>query len=156
MSTSSTSGWSGVPVFGSPPGEGAVVRPSAYALVSDGAGRLAIVRAPQGLFLPGGGMEPGETVDDAVVREAREECGLRVRAGAWRVRAIDFVWSPSERTHFEKRSTFVAAQADGAPAAALEADHALEWITAAEASERLAHPSHRWAAAQWQARGADE
>jgi TDG/mug DNA glycosylase family protein len=60
---------------------GLPLRPAARALVVDRADRLLLVRfdwpdktvwAP-----PGGGIEPGETPEQAIVRELAEECGLR-------------------------------------------------------------------------------
>ena len=138
-----------VPVFGHPPaGAHATVRPSAYGLVIDRDGRLGVVRTPQGLFLAGGGIEPWETPHDAVVREMREECGLDVRVGSWSARAVDFVYSTTEHTHFEKRSTFLDVSVSAAGAGS-EADHELVWITPQEAITQLAHPSHRWAVTQW-------
>src|SRR5688572_18821109 len=69
--------WTDVPVFGRPPhGPRATVRPSAYGLLVDDDGRLAVVRTPQGWFLPGGGMEAGEAPPDTVAREVLEECGF--------------------------------------------------------------------------------
>jgi 8-oxo-dGTP diphosphatase len=61
--------------------------PCVGAVVRDPAGRLLLVRRGQepsrGLWsLPGGRVEPGETTEQAVVREVREETGLVVRAGA--------------------------------------------------------------------------
>ena len=142
--------WDDIPVFGSPPVDApAVVRPSAYGIVIDAAVNVAVVRTPQGLFLPGGGIEPGETSRAAVVREVLEECGLAVRVGSWTVRAVDFVYSPTEQTHFEKRSTFVDAHASGPRIAPQEPDHVLEWIPPRTAAASLAHPSHRWAVEQW-------
>jgi 8-oxo-dGTP diphosphatase len=139
-----------VPVFGHPPVGGvATVRPSAYGLAADVMGRIAVVRTPQGLFLAGGGIEPGETPHDAVVREMREECGLDVRVGSWSARAVDFVYSTTEHTHFEKRSTFLDVSVSAAGAAGSEADHELVWVTPREAITQLAHPSHRWAVTQW-------
>jgi len=41
--------------------------------------RSAHVVAPRKFCFPGGGLEPGETDRDAVVREIREELGLEVR-----------------------------------------------------------------------------
>ncbi|MBI1897436.1 MAG: NUDIX hydrolase [Acidobacteria bacterium] len=69
-----------VPVFGTPV-EGCpyVLRPSAYALVRNAAGELAVARTPRGCFLPGGGVETGESPEQAIEREAKEECGLPPR-----------------------------------------------------------------------------
>jgi ADP-ribose pyrophosphatase YjhB (NUDIX family) len=57
------------------------------AVVLDAAGRLLLVRrrnSPgRGLWsVPGGRVEPGESLAAAVAREVREETGLRVRVGA--------------------------------------------------------------------------
>jgi 8-oxo-dGTP diphosphatase len=139
------------PVFGHTPLEGAaVVRPSAYGLIVDGPTRLAVVRTPQGHFLPGGGIEPGEQPHQALVREAGEECGLQVQVGAWGLRAIDFVYSETERRHFEKRSIFFEAHSTGRDSRR-ESDHELRWLTPAEAIAELTHPSHQWAVAKWAA-----
>jgi ADP-ribose pyrophosphatase YjhB (NUDIX family) len=56
-------------------------------VIKDAAGRLLLVKRGHepglGLWsLPGGRIEPGETDQQAVLREIREECGLLVRCGA--------------------------------------------------------------------------
>lgn len=63
------------------------VVPCVGAVVLDDAGRLLLIRrghAPSaGLWsVPGGRVEPGEALTEAVVREVREETGLTVRPGA--------------------------------------------------------------------------
>jgi ADP-ribose pyrophosphatase YjhB (NUDIX family) len=60
--------------------------PCVGAVVHDDAGRLLLIRRGhepgRGLWsLPGGRVEPGETVAEAVEREVLEETGLVVRAG---------------------------------------------------------------------------
>jgi ADP-ribose pyrophosphatase YjhB (NUDIX family) len=60
--------------------------PCVGAVVHDAAGRLLLIRRAhdpgRGLWsLPGGRVEAGESVAEAVEREVREETGLDVRAG---------------------------------------------------------------------------
>ena len=67
--------------------EGPVEVPCVGAVVHDDRGRLLLVRRgnppSRGLWsVPGGRVEPGETEEDAVVREVAEETGLEVTAGA--------------------------------------------------------------------------
>jgi 8-oxo-dGTP diphosphatase len=72
---------------GPPTGADLPVVPCVGAVVHDTMGRLLLIRrghAPHtGLWsLPGGRVEAGETPEQAVEREVREETGLQVRAGA--------------------------------------------------------------------------
>ena len=65
----------------------APVVPCVGAVVHDLRGRLLLIRRARdpgrGLWsLPGGRVEPGETLAEAVEREVLEETGLEVRAGA--------------------------------------------------------------------------
>ena len=57
------------------------VRPSVSAVIFDRRGRLLLQQRSDGgqWGLPGGSVEIGESVADAVVREVREETGLTVR-----------------------------------------------------------------------------
>jgi 8-oxo-dGTP pyrophosphatase MutT (NUDIX family) len=145
--------WRGVPVFGvRPERKPCSIRPSAYGIIEDARDRLALVRTVEGIFLPGGGIESGETAKGAVVREALEECGLIVRVGTWSVRAVRFSYSEPEKTHFEKRCTFFEADVDGARAGGQEPDHELVWIETGLAARSLSDESHGWAVERWKAR----
>ena len=59
------------------------VRPSVSAVIFDARGRLLLQQRSDGgqWGLPGGSVEIGESVRDAVIREVREETGLRVAPG---------------------------------------------------------------------------
>jgi ADP-ribose pyrophosphatase YjhB (NUDIX family) len=54
--------------------------PSVTAIVTDHAGRLLMVhRTDNDLWsIPGGAMDVGESISDAVVREVKEETGIEV------------------------------------------------------------------------------
>jgi 8-oxo-dGTP diphosphatase len=145
--------WREAPVFGMQTGTVRyTVRPSAYALVADAGGQLAAVRTLQGVFLAGGGIETGESLAQAVVREVLEECGLVVRVGDWATWAVQFVYSETERTHFEKRCTFVEAVLEAAAGSGKESDHELLWIAPGAAPALMSHQSHAWAIANWMSR----
>ena len=78
--------------YGALPGGDApvVTRLAAKALLVR-AGRLLVLRSRLGdLKLPGGGVDPGETPEQAVVRELSEECGLDdVSVGAHVLTVVD-------------------------------------------------------------------
>ncbi len=102
--------WSSVPTFGVSAGRFPIRdRPSAYAIISNSAAQLAVVRTPAGCFLPGGGIEARESAADAVLREVAEECGCTVVLTTWRALATEVVCSEAEETEFMKRSTFCEA-----------------------------------------------
>ena len=137
-----------VPTFGTPPSDdAAVVRPSAYAVIPNARGDFAIVEADEGTMLPGGGADPLETTDAAVVREVEEECALRIHVKGSLGDAIQFVHSTRNSTHFEKRSNFVVgdivAPADRTP------EHRTLWLPLHAAAEAMTYESHQWALKRW-------
>jgi 8-oxo-dGTP diphosphatase len=144
--------WTRVPIFGQrAPDVEYRLRPGAYAFIERAAGELALVRTPEGVFLPGGGIEAGETPDSALLREALEECGFVIQVGAPVAHAVQFVLSRVERGHLEKRCIFMDAQLVSALAAPTERDHELIWESHEAAAELLAHTSQRWAVKIWSA-----
>lgn len=143
-----------VPTFGiRRPGVHYRVRPSAYAVVPDPDGALAVLRTPLGWFLPGGGRDEGEAPEATVVREGVEEAGLRLVPERVLGEATEWVHAAGDDAGWEKRSTFLLARVTGT-ATAVEPDHVLEWIPAAEAALVLTPPTHRWIVERWRA-GAD-
>ena len=147
----STDDWGNIPVFGvRRESSECVIRKSAYLLAVRADGCLVVVRTSQGTFLPGGGIESGETPHEAITREALEECGLTIHTGAWVVRAIQFVYSEPEKICFEKRSTFLDGVIVGGDSTQHEVDHELVWAEPDKAARILSHESQRWAVEQWQ------
>jgi len=70
-----------------PTSDGGLVAPVRYGVVAvvPRSGRLLVIRrsefvlAPRAICFPGGGIEPGETEPQALVREIQEELGVEIR-----------------------------------------------------------------------------
>ena len=107
------------------------------AVIKDGAGRLLLIlrghEPGKGLWsIPGGRIEPGETDEQAVIREVREETGLTVTCG----RMLGAAELPGEDGVVIEVRDYLAALPEGtAPAVAKAGDDAaaVRWVTDADA-----------------------
>jgi 8-oxo-dGTP diphosphatase len=144
----------GAPQFGEPaPGRVHADRPAAFgiALRED---EIALVRVekpghPPWHDLPGGALDPGETAEQAVVREFGEETGLRVAAGAVFAHADQFFIN-TDGEAYNNRAAFLALTVEGEDAGLkIEDDHTLVWMTPQAALPILRHDAHAWAVAAW-------
>lgn len=124
-----------------------VKRPSAYAIIRDADGRLCVVQTSEGAFLPGGGLEVGETPDQAVLREVAEECGFAARVERRVGAANQLLYAESEQSYYEIPSVFFEVLVVGA-VSATEPGHQVTWLSAGEASQQLSRESHRWIVAE--------
>jgi len=143
-----------VPQFGVPEaGRDYPDRPAAFVILEH-EGRIALVqvafaRGGTRTDLPGGGLDPGETEQDAAIRECGEEAGLRVGSLEPLVRADHYFVNEKGQSH-NTRGVFFAARLLGAdPALKIEDDHTLVWVEPVEALRRLDRDSHAWAMAAW-------
>ncbi|MBS0363350.1 MAG: NUDIX domain-containing protein [Proteobacteria bacterium] len=143
-----------VPQFGEPePGRSYPDRPAAF-VIAERDGRIALVRVAYGaggsrLDLPGGGIDPGETAQEAAARECGEEAGLAVAVGASLGRADHFFVNQDGKTHNTRGEFFEGRVTAEAPDLKTEDDHSLEWMTPHQALAALSRESHAWAMALW-------
>jgi 8-oxo-dGTP diphosphatase len=80
----------------------------AVGVLIDGEGRFLLTSRPEGKVyagyweFPGGKLEPGETVEQALRRELHEELGITIGAAqAWRIELVDYAHA-RVRLHFCK------------------------------------------------------
>jgi len=145
-----------VPQFGAPePGRAYPDRPVAFG-VGVREGLVALVRVepadgPVRIDLPGGGIDPGESAEQALAREFVEETGLEVSAKAT---LADHYFVNGASEAYNTRGVFFAVEIlDERPDQKIEADHTLFWRPPAEALTLLSRDSHAWALACWLRRG---
>lgn len=116
-------------------------RAGVYAVIFDEQGRFASVKARRGFFLPGGGIEADETLEETVTREVREECANEVLIGRFLGSAIQYHSESDGSRHWEFHCSYFAAEFG----AALdnEPEHELIWLELSEA-DKLKFEVHRW------------
>ncbi|MBF6352971.1 NUDIX domain-containing protein [Nocardia higoensis] len=128
-----------------PPANSLKVAVSAF--VQDEAGRILMIhRTDNDLFsLPGGGMEVGETVAEAVVREVAEETGIDVRP----IEVIGIFSDPGHviaYTDGEVRQEFsicFAAEPIGGTLRTSSESKAVQWVAPDDLGDLHIHPSMR-------------
>ena len=144
-----------VPQFGRPePGRDYPDRPAAF-VVLERAGKIACVRVawrrggPK-IDLPGGGLDPGETPQQAAARECGEEAGLKVAVEGEAFVEADHYFINDEGAANNTRGRFFTGRLVAeAPELKIEDDHSLVWLEPMEALRALDRDAHAWAVAAW-------
>jgi ubiquinone/menaquinone biosynthesis C-methylase UbiE/GrpB-like predicted nucleotidyltransferase (UPF0157 family)/8-oxo-dGTP pyrophosphatase MutT (NUDIX family) len=122
-------------------------RPAAYAVVAGENGSVAAVRGEAGMIgLPGGGSLPGETPEETLVREVREELARGVRLVSKIGEVTQFFYAADENCHYKMLGVFFLAEFPDEPNG--QGEHELFWLPLAEAAGAFFHECHTWAASQ--------
>lgn len=140
------------PVFGKQdPTLEYVKREGVYAVIPDASGkRILTLAAPNGaVFLPGGGIEAGETDEQTLARELLEEFGVTATVQGGLGRAAEYFYSHHRETAFYHPATFYAASDLKVVAAPLEDFNVLMMMPISVALAQLKRPTHRYAVSEW-------
>lgn len=112
-------------------------RPGAYAVIQNKDKQIAVIQTGKGNFLPGGGMDPGETEVDALKRELVEEIGYQISGIEEIGAAVEYIKASGEDQYYQIRSMFYQAQLDARVGDGIEQDHRLIWLSQEDALSRL-------------------
>jgi len=135
------------PVFGSAPSAVACrKRRAAYAVIVRGDGHVAYAVRPRGLWLPGGGILPGEGPEDAVKREVREELGRTVRLTGRVGEAVQYFDSPADACWYEMTAYFFSGEFEVGPQGARQQEPC--WLDTDREDASFFHACHTWAVSQ--------
>jgi 8-oxo-dGTP diphosphatase len=135
-----------IPQFGRPlPNRDYPPRPGAYALVFNAAGEILVVEEHGFWWLPGGGLEAGESFEAGLRREMLEETGYAVEILREAGRANEYTQDPVNKRFHNKHCAFFAVRLIGQSKGPQIADNHPHWLTVAEALKKLYDETHRWA-----------
>jgi 8-oxo-dGTP diphosphatase len=118
-------------------------RRAVYAVIRDSVGMVATVQAHGHLFLPGGGIQGGETLEQALVREVAEECAQRLHIAGKIGEALQYFYAPSDDKYFAIHAVFYAGAFLGQTPG--QAEYPVVWVLP-DAKAGFFHASHFWAA----------
>lgn len=121
-------------------------REGCYAVIIDAAKQqVAVILTAKGqYFLPGGGIEKGETPEECLRREMLEETGFEVKISSYIVRAQRYFIS-SLNEPLLSDGIFYAAEFVEKVQEPIENDHDLRWINFDEVDDLLFHEHQSWA-----------
>ncbi|WP_054940899.1 NUDIX domain-containing protein [Paenibacillus ihuae] len=119
-------------------------RESSYAIIIDDNGYVATILTAKGSFLPGGGIEYGETPEECLLRELLEETGFAAEISHNLGKAQRYFVSPSN-IPLLNIGNFFTANLTKKVCAPIEDDHELKWVHLSEADHLFFHEHQLWA-----------
>jgi 8-oxo-dGTP diphosphatase len=124
------------------------LRPGAYALVTAPARKMFIVKHKGCFYLPGGGIDPGETPEIALQREFLEETGHTIK-NAKMFRQMQHVSRRYRRQRLYLKHEYIfTAELDQHISKPQELGHTLHWVSPYDACTLLEEAAQHWAVAQ--------
>lgn len=119
--------------------------PGVYAVIENNRKQIAVIVNNNIYFLPGGGVEPGETDVEALRREILEEIGYQVLTAAEIGETIEYIEAYTDGKYYRVRGRFYKAQIGAKIGEGVEQNHRLVWLRPKDALKLLLRKSQVWA-----------
>ncbi|MCB9346069.1 MAG: NUDIX domain-containing protein [Lewinellaceae bacterium] len=130
-----------------PPETPFYTRPGSYAVFFNEKNEVGVIRNDYGdYFLAGGGIEAGETKEEALLREVQEEAGLLADIDAYLGMAAEYFYDAGSHQYINKIGHFfLITPYEQDLSLKVEEDHTLVWLPMAQAHPLMYHDIYRWA-----------
>ncbi len=120
-------------------------RPGAYGVGFDERGRIGVVFNGSGNgFLPGGGIDPQKSPEQALRREVIEECGFEISLQGKIGEALEYFQSIFSDKFFKTHGHYYEIRFEKFVGGVIEDDHQLVWLNPAEAVQKLHRDAQAW------------
>ncbi|WP_069650090.1 NUDIX domain-containing protein [Caloranaerobacter ferrireducens] len=120
-------------------------REGAYGIAINKLNQVAIIQTSHGDFLPGGGIEKGETKEECLKREFIEETGYNIEIKQLVCRGIEYRFSPKMNKYLKLIGSFYLINLEKDTGLRSEDDHELVWKTKEELEESMGLEYQFWA-----------
>lgn len=117
------------------------VREGAYGILINDRNELAIAWTPRGSFLPGGGIDEGESHEECTAREFAEEVGVHVSVEDYFMSSGITGLTPNSKQYLEMKGHYYFVSQTGETGGKIEEDHVLKWVHLEEAPAELWLPN---------------
>ncbi len=111
-------------------------------------GKIGVVKTPKGYFLLGGGIDEGESHEQAIRRECLEEAGLLVKVGEFICSAELYTNHPTIG-YFHPIQAYYSGELLEMVQVPIESDHEFLWVNLDEIRGKMFTKMQSWAIEQY-------
>lgn len=120
-------------------------RPSAYGILINKEGHIAVVEVRGRYFFPGGGIDADEAPEDCVKRETLEEIGFEISGLRLLGEAVDYFQSFKNKKYYCIPASYFTVDHFKPVREPVETDHILHWMRPEEMINKMARAGFTWA-----------